>query len=222
MKLDVRLVQHPIARTGLLLMVFALVGAALVAGTYVLTSERIAVNEHQALLRQLYQVVDPAEIDNDLVSDQRLVSDPLLGGQPLPVHLGRKQGQPVVAVYEAVAPDGYSGRIRLLVAVRADNRLGGVRVLDHRETPGLGDRIDERRSDWILQFNGLSLLNPIEDRWKVRKDGGDFDQFTGATITPRAVVGAVKGVLLYHRDQGAALFKAPTGVDQADDTGGGG
>ena len=109
----------------------------------------------------------------------------------------------------AVAPDGYAGAIRLLVAVAPDGRLLGVRVLSHKETPGLGDAIDSRRSGWIGAFAGRSLEDPREDRWKVRKDGGDFDQLTGATVTPRAVVRAVRNALVYfdrHRD---ALLAQP-------------
>jgi len=112
----------------------------------------------------------------------------------------------VAAVLESVAPDGYSGSIRLLVGVTPDGRLLGVRVLQHQETPGLGDAIEERRSDWIRSFDGRSLGRPPMARWKVRKDGGDFDQLTGATVTPRAVVAAVRNTLLFVERQGPALF----------------
>ncbi len=110
-----------------------------------------------------------------------------------------------------VAPDGYAGSIRLLVGIGADGRLLGVRVVAHRETPGLGDAIDERKSTWIDGFKGRSLGDPALERWHVKKDGGDFDQFTGATVTPRAVVGAVLDALLYFEANRATLLAAPRG-----------
>jgi electron transport complex protein RnfG len=115
----------------------------------------------------------------------------------------------VAAIIEPVAPDGYSGSIRLIVAMTPEGRLLGVRVLEHHETPGLGDAIEERRSAWIRSFEGRGLDDPPLPRWKVRKDGGDFDQLTGATVTPRAVVAAVRNTLLYARRQGTTLFEPP-------------
>src|SRR5690606_4959952 len=115
--------------------------------------------------------------------------------QPVTVYRAFRGGEPVAALFNSVAPDGYSGEIRLLVGVRVDGSLSGVRVLSHKETPGLGDPIEVRHSDWITRFSGLSLENPPFERWKVRRDGGDFDQFTGATITPRAVVKATRNTL---------------------------
>ena len=100
-----------------------------------------------------------------------------------------------------VSREGYSGPINLLVAVNVDGTLSGVRVVSHKETPGLGDKIETNKDDWILGFVGKSLSNPSEALWKVRKDGGEFDQFTGATITPRAVVNAVREVLKYQQAQ---------------------
>jgi electron transport complex protein RnfG len=112
----------------------------------------------------------------------------------------------VALVIAAVAPDGYSGSIRLLVGINRDGSLAGVRTLAHRETPGLGDRIEAQRDDWILGFAGKSLDRPALQAWRVKRDGGVFDQFTGATITPRAVVRAVKNSLIYYRDNREALF----------------
>ena len=124
------------------------------------------------------------------------------------VYRARLQGQPVALVMTATAPDGYSGSIRLLVGIRADDTLSGVRVVAHRETPGLGDAIDEQRSDWIFGFDGKSLSDPEPARWAVKKDGGDFDQLTGATITPRAIVKAVKRSLRYYHANREALYAA--------------
>jgi electron transport complex protein RnfG len=148
-------------------------------------------------------------VDNDMVTDLIRVREPaLLGGAETTVYRGRKDGQPVALVLTPVAPDGYSGPIRLLVAVHRDGSLGGVRVLSHKETPGLGDRIEEEKSDWILGFSGRSLQDPAPSEWKVKKDGGAFDQFTGATITPRAIVKAVRKTLEYVEKQGDRLYRA--------------
>ena len=128
------------------------------------------------------------------------------GLKPVTVYRARKSGKPFAAVFSTVAPDGYSGEIRLLVAVKADGSLAGVRVLEHKETPGLGDLIDESKSRWILGFDGLSLGNPPEKQWKVKRDGGSFDQFTGATVTPRAVVEAVKNILSFFKANQEKVF----------------
>ncbi|HEY5791334.1 MAG TPA: RnfABCDGE type electron transport complex subunit G, partial [Gammaproteobacteria bacterium] len=114
------------------------------------------------------------------------------------------------------APDGYSGAIRMLVGIRADGRVAGVRVISHKETPGLGDKIEPGKSDWSRSFVGRALGNPGSASWRVRKDGGVFDQFTGATITPRAVVAAVHRALLYYRDHREALFALPQVQEKAD------
>jgi electron transport complex protein RnfG len=121
----------------------------------------------------------------------------------------RRQGKAVATLITAIAPNGYSGSIRLLVAVDPNGRLLGVRVLEHRETPGIGDAIDERKSGWIRAFTGRSLTDPPADRWRVRKDGGDFDQFTGATVTPRAVVQAVRDVQVFYAQNRERLLAAP-------------
>ncbi len=207
--------------TGLVLFLFAAVGSGLVAFTYEQTRERIAANEKAALLRNLHQLIHPDEHDNDLLADTVEVQDPGLLGTRAPVTVYRAylEGRPVAVILTPVAPDGYNGTIRLLVGIRADGTLLGVRVLSHHETPGLGDQIEVERSDWILGFAGKSLGNPPEKRWAVKKDGGAFDQFTGATITPRAVVKAVKRALIYFRKHREALFRktANTRVEQDQD-----
>ncbi len=201
------MIKHPVTVAGVLLALFATAGTALVAVTNNLTSEQIAENERQALLSSLSALVPVDEIDNDIVTDTRVVRNPdLLGSDETLVYLGRKAGKPVAAVFTSIVPNGYSGPIKLLVAVNNDGTLGGVRVIAHKETPGLGDKIEENRSDWIHSFDGKSLSNPKFSRWKVKKDGGDFDQFTGATITPRAIVATVKNTLLYYDKQGEQLF----------------
>ncbi|MES9868154.1 MAG: electron transport complex subunit RsxG [Sedimenticola sp.] len=200
--------KHPILIAGLLLAMFAVAGTGLVAFTQDQTKARIAANEREALLRSLNALVPADSIDNDIVTDTLFVNDTeRLGGDHIQVYLGRKGGSPVAAVFASVVPDGYSGPIKLLVAVRTDGSLGGVRIVSHKETPGLGDKVEERRSDWVHSFRDKSLTNPDISRWKVKRDGGDFDQFTGATVTPRSIVKAVKNTLLYFRDNGLALFE---------------
>jgi electron transport complex protein RnfG len=197
-------------RAALLLAAAALVTVGVVALVHDVARPRIEANERAQRVARLAAVLGAARYDNDLLQDAVVVrSADLLGtDEPLPVYRARLAGQPVAALITAVAPDGYAGSIRLLVAVAPDGRLLGVRVLSYQETPGLGDGIDERKSDWIKAFTGRSLKDPGPERWRVRKDGGDFDQFTGATVTPRAVVRAVMNALVYfdaHRD---AIFAA--------------
>lgn len=200
-----------------LLGAFAIAGTGLVALTHDATAERIAANEREALLNSLHQLVPPKRHDNDMFEDvTHVVAPDRLGtAEPVPVYRARKDGRPVAAVLAPVAPEGYGGKIRLLVAVNVDGTLAGVRVLRHHETPGLGDKIEAERSDWILQFEGLSLGNPKPSNWAVKKDGGRFDQFTGATITPRAVVDAVYRTLTYFRDHRQRLFQRDGQIPEA-------
>jgi electron transport complex protein RnfG len=195
--------------TATILLLFAVIGTAMVAATWEGTRERIAANERATLLRKLNQLIAPEHYDNDLLTDSIELPAGELATSPLRVYRARKQGQPVAVVMNTIAPDGYSGSIYLLVGIHHDGSVAGVRVVKHRETPGLGDDIDEERSDWILGFDGRSLDDPPPGRWAVKKDGGVFDQFTGATITPRAVVRAVQAALLYYRAHRDTLFATP-------------
>ncbi len=205
------MIKHPVMLSGLILALFAVAGTGLVAFTNLQTADLIAENERATLLRSLNALVPADSIDNDIVTDNRFLDDPeRLGGDRIVVYLGRKQGRPVAAVFGSIVPDGYSGPMKLLVAVRTDGTLGGVRVVSHKETPGLGDKIELRRSDWILGFDDRSLTNPNLAGWGVKRDGGAFDQFTGATVTPRSIVRSVKNTLLYFREHGERLFEAPT------------
>lgn len=189
----------------LILAGFAVIGTGLVAFTHAMTAERIAENERQALLANLTALVPATQYDNAVTEDVLYLADAAFGtAEPIPVYRAYRAGQPVALFATPVAPDGYSGDIRLLIGIYADGTLAGVRVLAHKETPGLGDAIEAARSDWILQFAGKSLGNPEPAQWAVKKDGGHFDQFTGATITPRAVVNATRRFLEYfatHREQ---------------------
>ncbi len=187
---------------------FAMLGAGLVGITYENTKDRIAANEKAFLLRTLNEMVPAKAYDNDIYSDKIVVhSKQLLGSdQGLTIYRARKNSQPVAAIMTAHAPDGYNGTIKLLVAVDLAGQIGGVRVLSHKETPGLGDDIEVERSPWIEQFYGYSLNAPGTQGWKVKKDGGVIDQFTGATITPRAVVKAVHRALIFYFLNREALF----------------
>jgi electron transport complex protein RnfG len=191
--------------------VAAVVAVALVSVVHDLAQPHIEASQRAQRLAQLTAVLGGVGYDNDPLADVTFVRDQELLGvdEALPVHRARLAGEPVALLFTAVAPDGYAGAIRLLVAIDVDGRLLGVRVLSHRETPGLGDAIEERRSSWIRIFDGRSLAEPPAASWKVRKDGGDFDQFTGATVTPRAIVGAVRNVLVYHERHRDGLFSAP-------------
>ena len=196
------------AITAIILFLFGSIGAGLVAFTYENTRERIAANERETLLRKLHVLITPERHDNDLFEDTLMIRDagPLGTQAPVAAYRARKEDHPVALILAPVAPDGYSGSIRLLVGINYDGTLAGVRVVAHRETPGLGDGIEEDRSDWIYGFDGLSLENPPAEYWVVKKDGGRFDQLTGATITSRAVVKAVRKSLLYYRAHRAELF----------------
>lgn len=194
---------------------FSVLGLGLVAFTFHQTQEKISQNERDALLRSLRAVVPASLYDNDIVNDTIQVNDLNKGSaKPATIHRARKDGEPVAAVITAVAPDGYNGNISLLVGIMADGTLSGVRVISHKETPGLGDGIDTDRSDWILSFNGKSLNGLTDKQWAVKRDGGVFDQFTGATITPRAVVNSVKNALLYFQKNKAEIFSITDSVEQ--------
>jgi len=198
-------------RDGALLAIIAVGGVSLLAGVHLLTRERIAEQRQRAVLERLAQVLPTSAYDNDLLADVISVQDSNALGQPGPttVYRARRAGRPVAVIMAVTAPDGYNGDIRLLVAILYDGTISGVRVVEHRETPGLGDPIEVQRSDWIRSFRGRSLTDPAPAGWAVRRDGGVFDQFTGATITPRAVVEAVQRALEYYTAHRQELFDSP-------------
>jgi len=202
-------VKTKIWKVGLMLALFAIGATSLVSLTEANTRDKIIENERQTLLAAINALVDSNDYDNDILTDTLLIPRVRQLGTSdfTDVYRARKGGSPVAVVFTSIAPNGYNGKIKLLVGVYYDGTLAGVRVINHKETPGLGDKINVKKSDWILQFKGLSLTNPSESLWKVKKDGGDFDQFTGATITPRAVVTAVKKSLQYFEKNRDELFK---------------
>jgi len=198
---------------GALLALCALLAVLLLTGTEQLTRDRIAAARHAAELAALSIVLPRSHYDNDPLADRvQVVAPRWLGSRdPMTIHRGRRGDTPSALAIEAIAPDGYAGPIRLIVGVDAEGRVLGVGITEHRETPGLGDPIDASRSDWIQSFTGRSIGAPPAGKWTVRKDGGEFDQFAGATVSPRAVVLAVRRVLLFVAAHGEAVFASPAG-----------
>jgi electron transport complex protein RnfG len=208
-----------IARAAVVLATVAVAAFGGVAVVHEATRERIAATERARELARFDQVLGGLLHDNDLLADTLTLRDPELLGTTAAItaYRARFHGQAVAIVLEPVAPDGYSGAIRLLIAVAPDGTVLGVSAASHHETPGLGDFIDARKSDWMQRFTGKSARNPAVSRWRVRKDGGDFDQYTGATITSRAIVGAVGRTLEFfarHRNEllGDELPAAPATI----------
>jgi Na+-translocating ferredoxin:NAD+ oxidoreductase subunit G len=203
--------------TALNLLFFALIGTALLAITYRLTHDPIARSEEAEKLKLVTQIAPAETYDNDIIKDTaELAADKLLGNDDTSIaYIGRLKNEPSIVVLQVVAPDGYSGKISLIIAIHSDGKIGGVRVISHKETPGLGDYIEIAKNKWITIFDGRSLNDPKDDGWKVTKDGGSFDYMAGATITPRAVVKAVRKALQYYAQHRDEMFKqrAPIRVD---------
>jgi len=198
-----------IRRNSLLLALFAVCTTVLIVGTYLGTEDEIARQVRMAEEKALLEIVPRDSHDNAMLEDT-IPAGPSATGLGLQrdksIYVARRAGEVVAVIIPATAPDGYSGAIDLLIGVNRDGSVAGVRVLSHRETPGLGDKVDRRKSPWILGFDGRSLEDPALPGWAVSKDGGVFDQFTGATITPRAVVAAVKRTLQFARSNRHLLF----------------
>jgi electron transport complex protein RnfG len=171
------------------------------------TRERIADNEARRVLEELSVILPPALHDNEPHRDMIVLDKP--GDEPRQIWRARLDGKPAAAVLTSLAPDGYSGQIRLLVAIAVDGRILGVRVASHGETPGIGDVIEARKSPWIRSFDGRSLEDPEESRWRLRKDGGDIDAISGATVSTRAVVAATRRAVQYFRLYREEIFAAP-------------
>jgi Na+-translocating ferredoxin:NAD+ oxidoreductase subunit G len=194
-------------RNARLLGVVALLGAGLLASINYWARPQVELNRTEALRAQLAELVPAQMFDQPLDTGEALIAAPALGPGMQRLYRARLNDQVTAVLVTVVATDGYNGNIRLLMAVNGDGVILGARVLEHSETPGLGDAIEKRKSDWVLGFDGRSLQNPQAVDWAVRKDGGQFDQITAATITPRAVVGAVKRGLEYIQTNRADLFE---------------
>lgn len=205
--------RDSIRKNSIALGIVALVTAALLATTQLATRDKISESQRRAEQKALLQIIPLANHSNDLLMDVLPVPErfwPTLGlAKGGVIHVARdRQHNPRALIVPAVAPDGYSGRIDLIVGINTDGAIAGVRITGHSETPGLGDKVEINKSDWVLGFNGKSLANPTIDKWKVKKDNGEFDQFTGATITPRAVINQVVNTLRYFADDRERLLKA--------------
>ena len=198
-------------KNGLTLALFALGCTAMVVLTNELTRDRIAHQQELEKLRTLQALLPEGSYDNDLVASCKLVSsrEYLGSDEPMPLYTATLKGVHTGYALETVAPDGYSGAIRMVVGTDAKGAVSAVRVLAHKETPGLGDKIELKKSSWIDSFTGKSLTADNDTTWAVKKDGGEFDAFTGATITPRAVVKAVKNLLRLQQEHPELLHDAP-------------
>lgn len=207
-----------IRRSAIGLAIFAFFTAGIIALTQTLTKETIAQNEAAFEARQLLSILpDSYTADDILAGETAFDSLPLSGLETLHLHADTQSfyrvldndGRATAVILPVLAPEGYTEAIRLIVGIQANGEIMGVRVTRHKETPGLGDQVETSKSDWILVFNDRSLQNPLTDDWAVKKDGGEFDQLTGATITPRAIVKAVKNALLFFADNRTLLLNEP-------------
>ena len=188
--------KNSILKAGVLLLIFTAISVFFVTLTQDTTKEKIKYNEDQLLIKRLGELV--LSYDNNILEDKFSKEIKLHGlNQEVGIYPAKRQGKVFAYLVEHTYPNGYNGNIRLLTGFDISHQLLGVRVITHKETPGLGDKIETRKSDWIKQFSGLSLFNPQKSDWKVKRDGGVFDSFTGATITPRAIVSAAYQVLVY-------------------------
>ncbi len=199
-----------IGLSGTVLALFAAITSVAIGWTYLGTKAQIDFEVRRSEARQLLEIFPPDTHDNEIIDDvfEVAAETALLGIRESRQGYRVRQGSNVIGVIlPATARDGYSGDIRALVGVRRDGSVAGVRVVAHRETPGLGDKVDLRKSDWILDFNERSLTNPALRAWNVEKEGGVFDQFTGATVTPRAVILATRRALEYATLNASILFE---------------
>ena len=203
-------------RTAAIMLAFTLVFTALMAGTYKATEPLVAASALAEKLRLIGEVLPPGQYDNDLMADAIILPPQKAIGldEETRVWRARKQSSPAALVFEAAAPDGYSGRIGLIVAVAADGKLIAVRVTAHKETPGLGDYIDPKKDrnkarPWITQFSNQGFDTVPVKKWRVKKDGGRFDQMSGATISARAVTNASGRALAWAMENRDKLFALP-------------
>lgn len=205
-----KMVYHPILLGGI-----ALIAAAMLVLADAGTRDEIKHRQAEDLQASLKQVIIANEHDNDLLADTITLHAPLEHADSetgVTFYRARLQGKVVAAAFQVIGM-GYSGPIYIMMSVRSNGTIMGVRVISHAETPGLGDKIEVAKGDWIERFGGLSLANRNKQQWAVKKDGGDFDQFSGATITPRAVVRAVHNGLLYFNEHRSTILDLKT-LDQ--------
>lgn len=208
-----------ISKNSKILALFAVVCTAVVSIVFELTKDTIKEQEQLQLLTTLHSIISPDRHDNDIAKDCVNTNNEAFGTKEVhKAYIARANGKVIAVALTTVAPDGYNGNIELIVAVNADESISGVRVLKHQETPGLGDRVETRKSDWVLGFNSKKVIDEEDSRWAVAKDGGMFDQFTGATITPRAVVKAIKKTVYYFNTHKQMILSRPNACAISDGT----
>lgn len=201
-------------RNALSLALIAAICTALVAVTYTLTDERIEENRQRYLEQNLAPALSGIFYDNALTESVVTLQPPhkLPGNVPAHIYRVYSGERPVAALLAVTARGGYSGPIRVLIGIDYDGTVSGIRILEHRETPGLGDAIEHDKSDWVEQFVGRSIGDPDLEQWKIRRDGGTFDQLTGASVTPRAVIDAIAETLVFFGDHRDWIFGLPPGT----------
>lgn len=208
-----------ILQSGFILAAVAAICTTLVALTFHITKSRIAANELAFLEQSLAPVLSGVSFDNDIAAMAITVQAPhVLPGTDDAVIYPLLDGQtPVGALFIVTAEDGFSGPIKLLIGIDIDGVVTGIRALEHQETPGIGDMIEVRKSDWMHMFDGTSLESPERDQWAIRRDGGVFDQATGASVTSRAVVNALAQTLRYFEIDRDRIFAGATAAGATDD-----
>jgi electron transport complex protein RnfG len=218
-------IAQSILKNSIGLAIFAFITAGVIAITQQTTAERIDFNIAEAQAKALYEITPKETVDNDILNDSvSLLSSTgnafnnlqLLGpiDKKSKIFFAKLNGNTHTLIYPTIAPDGYTAAIKLLIGIKSDGSIAGVRIVDHKETPGLGDKVELKKSNWVLSFEGKSLNIPVIEKWKVKKDGGEFDQFTGATITPRAVVNAIRNTLVFHQENYDTILNLKNKSDQ--------
>jgi len=203
--------DKPVMKTGVTLAVIAAICTALVASTYQVTKARIAANEQAWLEQSLEPALSGVFFEGSVTESMLVIPTPheLPGPDDVVIYRVFAEQAPVAALFAVTARDGYAGPIRILLGIGYDGTVTGLRILEHRETPGLGDRIESSRSDWVFQFEGRALGDPELGGWALETDGGQFDQVTGASVTPRAVIKAMRETLLYFDANRDTVFSNP-------------
>ena len=209
--------DQTVVKTGMTLALIAAICTTLVAATFQVTKHRIAANEKALLEQSLQPALAGLSYDSGISESRLVLKAPheLPGNDAAIIYRVFGEGKPVAALFAVTARDGFSGPIRILLGVDSSGVVTGVRILKHRETPGLGDKIESARSDWVFQFDGHTIGNPVVTGWAINDDRGEFDQLTGASVTSRAVINAIRDTLLYfetNRDEIFAL--SGTGEDE--------
>jgi electron transport complex protein RnfG len=197
-----------ISSTAAAMIIFSLLASTALSFSYFVTKTPIEESDARAKRIFLNQVIPSNLYDNNLVKDTISVEpNPLIGNKKnIDIYRAKKNNQVIAVIIETIAPDGYSGEIKTLVGIDQEDKILGVRVITHKETPGLGDYIEIEKSQWIKNFDLKSLDKMTEKEWAVKKDGGDFDYVSGATITPRAVIKSTYKSLLYAKENKKRLF----------------